>query len=114
MRLTLITTIAASAFLTGCVDIVEQEVQHENQVRHDIIAQCGAADARYMAAVSDQTISPDEVAARQFAAKACWNELQQVDEMQAFQAERRWQTYQAMEGVASITNHSSLTQTSTN
>lgn len=79
--------VGAVAFLWNCGSL-DREVQHENRVHSNLIAECGAADARYMAAVRDPRSTAGEVMAAQYASRACWDSLGQLDQIQLRQSER--------------------------
>jgi hypothetical protein len=81
--------------LCGCIGL-EEETAHEDQVRADLIHRCAAADQRFMEAVKDVSIPPDEMMARQQAARACWNDVGLVDQTQVRESERRLQMLEAL------------------
>lgn len=84
--------VGALICLQGCIgDNGYAAAQRANQA---LLAACSAADQRYIAAVRDPTISPEETAARLYASRACWADLNQAAAIQAEQAARRWRLYQ--------------------
>lgn len=86
--------VGAAVLLWSCGSL-DREVQHENQVRSNLRAECGAADARYMAAVQNPRSTAGEVMAARYASLACRDSLSQLDQIQLWQAERRLRAFNA-------------------
>lgn len=84
---------------------VEAPVQLDRATEEKIDALVKAnAPMPQISAVQDAALLKwnDEIAAKERASKACWASVSRTYEMQADQAERRWQAYQATQAAAAV------------